>query len=606
MATGSLACLRWRTPLLAAVAGILLFPASAPAQERLGFIEILSPREWISQASRSIRVRERDDIRIRGRAYQPGGVARITIDGVEVTLSPQADSTVLFTGYATADTVPRDVEIVAHSAGPDLAVRRTFPYMPTPAPAVFVNSIDAWTDSEGTFGGERYAVVIGLSSYADAGITALTYADDDAESFRDFLLSDASGLQGFKPENVTFLSNEAADTRSIRSALSGLRVATEDDIVVVYWAGHGAPDRFRSDEYYLLTHDTDAGDFAGTALSMEDFEGYLDRIEARDILLFTDACHSASVSGGAGLRGVDNAINEQFLNRLSNAGGGFLTFTASETNQYSRESTQWGGGHGVFTYYLLRGLEGAADENGDRIVTVGEMVEYTRQRVQRETGNEQVPFIGPRSFDRSMPMAITAAALMADQSRPSIPEPGSATDSLPPTALLEVDQGGDPEPILPPGGEEILPPPVEVDLVSSGGAFFQSLILPGTGQMRTGRAFRGFLVFAGVAGAAAYTYASRTSMSVCSGPKDPATNDCFLGEYLETRIEYPYLIPAAAGAAALTFIGALDALFGARDINRERLSQTGAPSPVRFTLLPTEPDRFGRRGDVRLLEIRFR
>jgi hypothetical protein len=50
-------------------------------------------------------------------------------------------------------------------------------------------------------------------------------------------------------------------------------------------------------------------------------------------------------------------------------------------------------------------LKGDADEDGDRVVTLGELMEYTRDRVRRETRNAQVPAISSTSYDRFWPMA---------------------------------------------------------------------------------------------------------------------------------------------------------------------------------------------------------
>ena len=72
---------------------------------------------------------------------------------------------------------------------------------------------------------------------------------------------------------------------------------------------------------------------------------------------------------------------------------------------------QWGGGHGVFTFCMLEGLKGAADDpaenssaNGDSIVTLGELMDYVDERVRRETKAAQHPDTSGR-FNRAWPMA---------------------------------------------------------------------------------------------------------------------------------------------------------------------------------------------------------
>jgi uncharacterized caspase-like protein len=65
--------------------------------------------------------------------------------------------------------------------------------------------------------------------------------------------------------------------------------------------------------------------------------------------------------------------------------------TSSDVNEQSLESQKWGNGHGVFTYYLLEGLKGSADTNMDRLVSVGELFRYVRQKVRLNTGFKQNP-----------------------------------------------------------------------------------------------------------------------------------------------------------------------------------------------------------------------
>jgi hypothetical protein len=65
--------------------------------------------------------------------------------------------------------------------------------------------------------------------------------------------------------------------------------------------------------------------------------------------------------------------------------------TASDVGESSKENLQWGGGHGVFTYYLLEGLKGAADANHDHQITVGELFDYVSRQVSKQTDGSQHP-----------------------------------------------------------------------------------------------------------------------------------------------------------------------------------------------------------------------
>jgi uncharacterized caspase-like protein len=64
--------------------------------------------------------------------------------------------------------------------------------------------------------------------------------------------------------------------------------------------------------------------------------------------------------------------------------------TAAAANEFSLEDERWDG-HGVFTYYLLEGLRGPADTDGDGLITVDEAYSYVSQKVPDATGQEQHP-----------------------------------------------------------------------------------------------------------------------------------------------------------------------------------------------------------------------
>lgn len=245
--------------------------------------------------------------------------------------------------------------------------------------------------------GQKYAVVVGVSKYSNrgAGLENLKFADRDAAAFRDFLLSPAGG--SFPMKNLRYLVNEDATVQNVRSALfTFLTSARPDDFVVVYFAGHGAPDPNDRRNLYLLMYDTKPEDMGGTAFPMWQLQDVFTRIlKTRRVVTFADSCHSYGISGerlGGGAKS-NNLIN-QYMSKLAGEGDRAV-ITASDISQLSFESEQWDGGHGVFTYYLLKGLRGEADTNHDGTVTAGELFAYVKSHVEESTGGEQVPVALP-------------------------------------------------------------------------------------------------------------------------------------------------------------------------------------------------------------------
>jgi len=258
----------------------------------------------------------------------------------------------------------------------------------------------------------RYAVIVGLSryKYASRELPALRYADRDARALSDFLMTSAGG--GFDPRNIKLLLNENAMYKNVRSALfEFLKDATDNDLVVIYFAGHGLPDPRRLSNLYLACYDTDPSHIPSTGLPMRDIYSALEHhIESKRVVVLADACHSAGIADPRGTRGVRGIAINAALSGLSSIKPTCAIFTSSEGYELSQEDQRWGGGHGVFTWALLKAMKGEADGYAgmpaDGKVTLGELVEYTRDIVCRETKNAQHPYISG-TYDRDLPMSIT-------------------------------------------------------------------------------------------------------------------------------------------------------------------------------------------------------
>ena len=246
---------------------------------------------------------------------------------------------------------------------------------------------------------KRWAVVVGVGEYESEDIPDLEFASADARAVRDFLESDAAGPF----DEVLYLENERATGAAMREALFVfLQQADWDDLVVIYYAGHGAPDPGRPDNLYLLPTDSDLNAMASTGFPMWDVKTALRRqIAAERVLVIADACHSA---GTADVRAVGGGDSNQIA-------GGFqelftpsrrLMMTAADTDEFSLEDERWGG-HGVFTHFMLEGLRGAGDIDGNGIVTFTELFDHVDSNVRDATRGRQNP---QRSGLGDIPLAV--------------------------------------------------------------------------------------------------------------------------------------------------------------------------------------------------------
>lgn len=236
-----------------------------------------------------------------------------------------------------------------------------------------------------------WAVVVGINEYAH--IRPLRFAVNDAKAFYRHLLE----RLGIPEENVTLLLDEQADLTRLRSVL-GTQLknrAGKDDMVILYFAGHGATERdvMSPDgdglEKYLLPHGADLNDLYASALPMREIQHVFNRIRSERLVFIVDSCYSGASAGRTvSLAGLRANLSDAFLERIT-SGKGRVILSASGANEVSEENETLG--HGIFTYYLLEGLRGEADADGDGLVTVDEAYGYVSRHVPEATGQEQHP-----------------------------------------------------------------------------------------------------------------------------------------------------------------------------------------------------------------------
>ncbi len=381
------------------------------------------PEIYLTEPSDEIRAQStKRTLKIAGSiAEDSGSDVTLTIEKRKIALSsapPAADASVRcattaprsFSTVLELDARATDVTLEAADANGNLT-RLTLPVTRT-ATANNMKNGGTPAGAAARFKGRKYAVIIGVSdykfnSYTDRRgyvnrLSDLRYATTDARSVREFLQKPEGG--GFAPNDILYLEDSAATLQAVRDALTKfLARPRAEDLVFFYFAGHGSPDPNDPQKLYFLMHDTKLSDAARTALPMTELKNTIDNLlQSERVIVFLDACHSAGVTGErmTTLRGEvqENNLINLYAAKLF-AGAGRIVLTSSDTSELSRECPLWGGGHGIFTWALLEGLNGKADANRDRLVTAGEVCAYMRRRVQLETAFNQNPRLVTSSND---------------------------------------------------------------------------------------------------------------------------------------------------------------------------------------------------------------
>ncbi|HYL77848.1 MAG TPA: caspase family protein [Bryobacteraceae bacterium] len=237
-----------------------------------------------------------------------------------------------------------------------------------------------------TFDGKTYALLIGISKYSKPELQ-LRFADADARSMAQFLQSSRGG--GLPADQLLLLTNEKATTSAVRFAFQEFlkRRVTKNGTLIILLVGHGTVEGPGKKNAYFLTYDADPQDLKTTALPMAELQSLFEEqvSKAGRVVLFVDVSRSGTIGTIQ-----SNSVNASVAD-LQDVEGQFLGLMAGRKRELSYESPNWGGGHGAFAYFLITGLQGAADENGDGVVDGGELIRYVSAQVPRATNDKQHP-----------------------------------------------------------------------------------------------------------------------------------------------------------------------------------------------------------------------
>ena len=207
---------------------------------------------------------------------------------------------------------------------------------------------------------QRFAVVIGNDT-GQGDEATLRYATDDADKVEGVL----GDLGGFPAENIVSLRDKTADAarRAIISINDRIRAASGDTMLLVYYSGHAdaaglhlGKTTFANDELLKLVR--------GSPATIR--------------LLVIDSCRSGAVTrakGGTAAAEFDLAVDESL------AGEGAIFLSSSAADEDSQESDDIKGS--FFTHYLVSGLLGSADSDGDGAVAVDEAYRYAYENTLR-------------------------------------------------------------------------------------------------------------------------------------------------------------------------------------------------------------------------------
>ncbi len=229
--------------------------------------------------------------------------------------------------------------------------------------------------------GTSFAIVIGINNYEKW--PSLEFAVADARAIKKKLEQ-----TGFDQVTV-ILDKEATQRRILTELFHELpQKVGRNDRVIFYFAGHGQTEDLANGgkRGYIIPVDADNADYSATAISMEQIRGLSSRIPAKHLLYIMDSCYS-----GLGLSrssGVSPKVSD-YIRKVSTMRAVQIITAGGKGEQVQEKA-----GHGLFTTYFLRALNGEADINRDNVVTGTELGAYLRPAVSNASQQSQTPLYG--------------------------------------------------------------------------------------------------------------------------------------------------------------------------------------------------------------------
>ena len=278
-------------------------------------------------------------------------------------------------------------------AGVDLKVEKQ-----TGSPRILKEPVDVDTDIPQALKQNEngICVIFGIEKYKYA--PKATYADHDASIFYKY----AKSVFGIPERNIYLRTNEGATKGEFdkvfgKNGWLSRRIEKGKADVIIYFSGHGAPD-FKAKKQYLIPYDIDPN-YPQTAYSIDNIYRALSDLDANSVTVFLDACFSGVSREEEMLLANARPIVIQTKNPI--VFKNITVFTASTGAQISSgyDSKR----HGLFTYFLLKGLRGDADSDKNNKTTVKELFNYVNQNVRTQAkyiDREQTPQVLPVPSDK--------------------------------------------------------------------------------------------------------------------------------------------------------------------------------------------------------------
>ncbi|MEW6674996.1 MAG: ankyrin repeat domain-containing protein [Nitrospirota bacterium] len=253
-------------------------------------------------------------------------------------------------------------------------------------PSVLKSDVDELPAIKAKPNKNSYAIVIGIEQYRQK-LPKADFAAHDAQTMTEYLTK----VMGYPEENIVTLLNDRALKSDMEKYFEKWlsNNVEKDGTVFIYYSGHGAPNP-KTGDAFIVPYDGDPTFIAETGYSLKRLYDSLAKLQAKEIIVALDSCFS----GGGGRSVIAKGARPLVMTMESLAiPQKAVVLSAASGDQTS--STYEEKGHGLFTYFMLKGIKGEGDTNGDGKIEIGELFEYIKPQIERTArkiyNNEQSP-----------------------------------------------------------------------------------------------------------------------------------------------------------------------------------------------------------------------
>lgn len=239
--------------------------------------------------------------------------------------------------------------------------------------------------------GHTYGLFVGVEEFLSPQVPGLEFAADDA-----YGLWEAFGGES-NPDLEYLLDKEGTRENILRKLSRKLAEVSEGDLLIFYIGGHGAVE---FDEFFFLPYDYNLEEGMGlitglpASLLINAFSTMAQK--GVHVLLLFDTCHSGAIpfdiskykstTNCGGLSCIFSCFpmelsHETFFDKQHRQGSKGIGANDSRT------------GNGVFSYYLINGLKGAADTEGTGEIRLRALYNYVYKNVRKHLNSKQHPVL---------------------------------------------------------------------------------------------------------------------------------------------------------------------------------------------------------------------